>query len=100
LEEEALIQVLETPCQLEPPTNHLKRAKVQEVISGLNPKKLLGHDFVTGTTFKELPTIRIKSLTQLFNVVLISRTQKVAQIIISKPGKPPNKLISYWPISF
>jgi hypothetical protein len=31
-EEEALIQLLETPYQLEPPFNRLKRAEVQEVI--------------------------------------------------------------------
>jgi hypothetical protein len=36
-EEEACIQLLETPYQLEQPTNHLKRAQVQEVINSLNP---------------------------------------------------------------
>jgi hypothetical protein len=38
-EEEALMKLLETPYQLEPPINRLKRAEVQEVISSLNPKK-------------------------------------------------------------
>jgi hypothetical protein len=38
-EEEALIHLLETPYQLEPPINLLKRAEVQEIISSLNPKK-------------------------------------------------------------
>jgi hypothetical protein len=38
-EEEALIQLLETPYELEPPINSLKRAEVQEVINSLNPKK-------------------------------------------------------------
>jgi hypothetical protein len=36
-EEEALIQLLETPYQLEQPINRLKRAEVQEVINSLNP---------------------------------------------------------------
>jgi hypothetical protein len=38
-EKEAFIQLLETPYQLEPPANRLKRAEVQEVINSLNPKK-------------------------------------------------------------
>jgi hypothetical protein len=37
-EEESFIQLLETPCQLEPSINRLKRTEVQEVNS-LNPKK-------------------------------------------------------------
>jgi hypothetical protein len=39
LEEEALTQLLETPYQLEPQINRLKRAEVPEVINSLNPKK-------------------------------------------------------------
>jgi hypothetical protein len=35
-EEEVLIQLLETPYQLEPPMNRLRRAEVQEVINSLN----------------------------------------------------------------
>jgi hypothetical protein len=38
-EDDALIHLLETPYQLEPPINCLKRAEVQEVINSLNPKK-------------------------------------------------------------
>jgi hypothetical protein len=34
------MQLLETPYQLEPPINRLKRAEVQEVINSLNPKKM------------------------------------------------------------
>jgi hypothetical protein len=51
-----------------------------------------------------LPIIGIKYLTQLFNAVLLKGCfpvqWKVAQIIlILKPGRPPNELTSYWPIS-
>jgi hypothetical protein len=51
-----------------------------------------------------LPTIGIKYLTQLFNVVLLKgyfpAQWKVAQIIlILKPGKHPKELTSYRPIS-
>jgi hypothetical protein len=51
-----------------------------------------------------LPIVGIKYLTQLFNAVLLKgyfpAQWKVAQIIlILKPGKPPNDLTSYRPIS-
>jgi hypothetical protein len=51
-----------------------------------------------------LPIIGIKYLTQLFNAVLLKgyfpAQWKVAQIIlILKPGKPPNELTPYPPIS-
>jgi hypothetical protein len=51
-----------------------------------------------------LPITGIKYLTQLFNAVLLKgyflAQWKVAQIIlILKPGKPPNELTSYRPIS-
>jgi hypothetical protein len=51
-----------------------------------------------------LPIIVINYLTQLFNAVLLRgyfpAQWKVAQaILILKPGKPPNELTSYRPIS-
>jgi hypothetical protein len=81
-----------------------KKVEVQEVVNSLNPKKSSGCDLFTGGILKELPLIGIKCFTQLFNVVLckgyIMAQWKVAQIIIiMKPGKPPNELTSYWPIS-
>jgi hypothetical protein len=102
-EEEALIQLLENPYQLEPPINCLKRAEVQEDINSLNPTKSSGYIIITGKILKELPIIGIKYLAQLFNTVLLKgyfpAQWKVAQIIlILKLGKP-NKLTSYWPIS-
>jgi hypothetical protein len=86
------MQLLKTPYQLKPPINCLKRAEVQEDINSLNPKKSSGYDLITGKILKELPTIGIKYLTQLFNVVLLKgyfpAQWKVAQIIfILKPGK-------------
>jgi hypothetical protein len=82
--EEALAQLFETPYQLEPPINRLKRAEVQEVINSLNPKKSSGYDLITGKILKELPIIGIKYLTQLFNAVLFTgyflAQWKVAQI--------------------
>jgi hypothetical protein len=37
--EEALVQLVEATYQLQLPINHLKGAKVQEVVNDLNPKK-------------------------------------------------------------
>jgi hypothetical protein len=59
---------------------------------------------MAGKPLRELPTLCIQYLTQLFNVILLRGyfpTQwKVAQIIlIPKPGKPPHQLSSYRPIS-
>jgi hypothetical protein len=93
-EEEALIQLLQSTL-----TNSTipKELKFKEVFNSLNPKKSLGYDHITDTILKELPTIGIKYLTQLFNAVLLKgyflAEWKVAQIIlILKPGKPPNEL--------
>jgi hypothetical protein len=43
-EEEYLIQLLETPYQLEPPIKRLKRTEVQEIINSPNPKKSPGYN--------------------------------------------------------
>jgi hypothetical protein len=82
-----------------------QKGEGQDVISRLNPKKSLGYDLITGKILKELPIIGIKYLTQLFNAILLTgylpAQWKVAQmILILQPGKPPNELTSYWPISF
>jgi hypothetical protein len=70
-EDEALMRLLDTPYQLKPPINHLKRAQVQEVINRLNPKKSPGYGLITGKILRELPTIGIKYVNQIFNVVLL-----------------------------
>jgi hypothetical protein len=70
--EEALIQFPETPYQLKPSINHLKRAEVQEVMNNQNPKKSSGYDLITGKILKELTIIGIKYLTQLFNAILLT----------------------------
>jgi hypothetical protein len=59
-EEEALIQLLQTTYQLEPPINSHKGAEVQEVITSLNHNKSSGYDLITDKILKELPIISIK----------------------------------------
>jgi hypothetical protein len=103
-EKEVLTQLLHTPNQPELPPNRFKKAEVQEIITSLNPKKSSGYDLITGRILKELQPIATKHLTQLFNAALskgyLPAQWKIAPIIlISKPGKPPNELTSYRPIS-
>jgi hypothetical protein len=93
LPDDTLASLLETPFQLKLPVHRLKRSEVQAIINNLPPKKSPGYDLMTGKTLKELPTLCIQYLTQLFNAILLRGyfpTQwKVAQIIlIPKPGKP------------
>jgi hypothetical protein len=76
--------------QLEPPINRFKGAEIQAAINRLNPKKFPDCDLITSKILKELPTVGIKHLTQLFSAILLkgffSAKWKVAQIIlISKP---------------
>jgi hypothetical protein len=104
LPEDTLTSFLETPFQLEPLIQRLKRSEVQAIIKNLPPKKSLGYDLMTGKILKELPTLCIQYLTQLFNAILycgyFPSQWKVAQIIlIPKPGKPPHQLSSYRPTS-
>jgi hypothetical protein len=51
--EEALIQLVESSYQIEPPIKRLKTAEVQEVISNLNPKKSSGYNLITGRIIKK-----------------------------------------------
>jgi hypothetical protein len=57
--EDTLTSLLDTPFQLEPPVNCLKRSEVQAIINNLPPKKSPGYDLKTGKTLKELPTLCI-----------------------------------------
>jgi hypothetical protein len=65
----------------------------------------LGYDLITGKILKELPLTGIKYVTQLFNALLLkghfpAQWRAAAHnILIFKPGKPPNELTSYQPVS-
>jgi hypothetical protein len=90
LEEEAFIQLLQAPYQLEQPIKRSKSAEIQEIISNLNPKKSSGYDLIIGKILKKLPIIGIKYLTQLFSALLLkgflTEQWKIAQVfLILKP---------------
>ena len=71
----------------------------------LNPNKSFGYDLInTGKILKELPKTAIVYIKMLFNAIIrashIPSQWKVAQIImIPKPGRPPNEVTFYRPIS-
>ena len=96
---------LESPLQMNHSITKFSIFEIKSVIQReLNPKKTPGYDLITGKVFQQLPDKGIRFLTYLFNAIL--RTGyfpiqwKVSQIIlIPKPGKPPEEVTSYRPIS-
>lgn len=104
-DEDEIHQFLETTHQLELPIKKFKTSEVKSIInSNLNPKKSPGYDLITGKILKELPPKIIIFITQLFNAILRTSIYpmqwKVAQIVmIPKPGKSPEEITAYRPIS-
>ena len=98
-EDQQILHALASPGL--PPTTVLPFKKA---LNQLRPAKSPGYDLITGKVLQELPETGIRAITQLFNS--IPRTGhypnqwKVSQIIpIPKPGKPPEEVQSYRPIS-
>ncbi|VVC42957.1 Reverse transcriptase domain, partial [Cinara cedri] len=80
----------------------LEVAKV--IDDSLNPKKAPGYDEISPKILKELPKKAIIHLTHIYNAILrmeyIPEQWKRAQVImLLKPGKPPEDVTSYRPIS-
>uniref|UniRef100_A0ABD2W1S9 Reverse transcriptase domain-containing protein n=1 Tax=Trichogramma kaykai TaxID=54128 RepID=A0ABD2W1S9_9HYME len=104
-EETALLQELDSPPQsTEDQIKSVTVREVQEEIKKLKIKKSPGYDGLNGKTLKELPQKAVRFLTIIINSCLrlkhFPRQWKVAQIIlIPKPGKSPELLTSYRPIS-
>jgi hypothetical protein len=70
----------------------------------ISPKKAPGYDLITGQILQRLPKKAIIKITQIINVTFrmryICRIWKIAEVLmILKPGKLPNKVDSYRPIS-
>jgi hypothetical protein len=78
--------------------------EVKEEINKYNNHKTPGFDLITGQILKELPRKTVVLLTTIYNSILrltyFPAPWKFAQIImIHKPGKSPNRVTSYRPIS-
>lgn len=78
--------------------------EISEVIHEINPKKAPGFDLITGEILKHLPEKAIRKLTHLINASFrlkyVPQIWKIAEVtMVAKPGKPPNDVSSYRPIS-
>lgn len=76
----------------------------KEIKDNLSPKKAPGYDLITAQVLKNLPIKAILKLTNLMNASIrlkhVPAQWKVAEVImIPKPGKKPQEVSSYRPIS-
>lgn len=104
IHEEKVMEFLESPYQMALPINTVRRQEISSLIKGLHENKSPGYDLITGKILKELPDKAVRLLTIIFNAILrvgyFPDQWKVAQVItVQKPGKPPNDVTSYRPIS-
>lgn len=77
---------------------------LKEIMENINPRKAPGFDLITGEIMKNLPKKAIVKLTYIVNAAFrlkyVPSIWKVAEVLmILKPGKPPNEVKSYRPIS-
>ena len=75
-----------------------------EIKNKFSKKKAPGFDLLTADLLKNLPNAAIYQLSKIFNACIklkyFPTLWKVAEVImIAKPGKPPNEISSYRPIS-
>lgn len=101
---------IDTPLTPDPnptagnPIKYIAPLEVKRFIDKLNPHKAPGFDHITARLMRELPNKGICRLAQIFNAIVRFRhfpqhwkTAKV--ILLPKPGKNPEEVASYRPIS-
>lgn len=104
-ENDEIQQFLESPYQLDSPIKAVTTEEIKDMIrKNLSPKKAPGYDLITGAIIKQLPEKALKMLRIIYNAIMrvghFPSQWKVGQIImIAKPGKPPEEVTSYRPIS-
>jgi len=90
---------------MEMPIQKIKTNEVLKIIQNeLKANKAPGYDLITGKLLKKLPHKAVRHITIIYNAILrlnyFPDQWKVVQIIlISKPGKDPEEVSSYIPIS-
>ena len=99
-----ILNFLNQTHQLDLPIVKFTKTEVKDVIRKRKPNKAPAYDLITPKMLKELPEEGISLLTYIFNACLIRcffpSQWKVAEIsMILKPGKPPEHVSSYRPIS-
>lgn len=103
-EEQTIYHTLAEPLEAQPSLKPVKVKQVITVVKSLNSHKAPGYDLLTAGLLKQLPEKGFKLITYIFNAVLrlkiFPEQWKVAQILmIPKPGKNPEDITSYRPIS-
>lgn len=103
-EDPEIDQVLKQDLQLCLPLSPTSPREMAREIAKMDPYKAPGFDLITPRLLKELPKKCIVFLTMLVNATLrtshVPALWKTSQIVmIHKPGKPPNEVSSYRPIS-
>ena len=102
-EENRLLENTDQSTQ-EKPAKNVKAREVQRIIRNLKDKKTPGYDRINGKILKEFPPKATRLLTIIINAIFrlnyFPDQWKVAQIVlIPKPGKNPESVSSYRPIS-
>ena len=97
-------ELLKMERPLDSPIKKITKEEVITAIRKLKDNKSPGYDLITATLLKNLPNEGLDFLTQLYNAILlrgyIPPQWKTAQIImIIKPGKKPEEVASFRPIS-
>ena len=72
-EEQEILHALETPSQLATPVKTFKLPEVRSVIKQLCSRKTPVYDLITDRILKELPDVRIRAITLIFNSILRTR---------------------------
>jgi hypothetical protein len=101
-EERDILHALHTPTGLNIQVKKFKISEVMSMINLLRLTKAPGYDLTAGRILKDLPEIRIKAITVIFNSILrtgyFSGEWNVSQTIpLLKPGKPTEEVTSYRP---
>jgi hypothetical protein len=105
MEEETIKNDLNVPHQTVLLMKKVRINEVKDIIQyKINTKMSLDYELITGKFLKKLSRKGLRAITQIYNVILQTECfpcqWKVGQIImIVKPGKNPNDIISHRPIS-
>lgn len=104
-EENEIEDFLTAPLQMDLPIKKCTVSEIETIIQKyINPTKAPGFDLITGKVLQEATKVCYRTITQIFNAIIrichFPSQWKVAEVVmIPKPGKKPEDIKSYRPIS-